>query len=364
MMEHLSYMLPACAPDLGGAASMLAEMGGMVIIHDAAGCMENYIVYDEPRWFGMDSMLYSSSLVELDAVLGNDEPLICGAVKAAQQLHPAFIAIIGSPVPAVTGMDLSGIAAEIEFRSGTPSFALDCSGFKPYHQGAGAALKALVQRFEEPACTQSGTLNLLGVTPLDFSHDQLQAICTLMTDAGWQINGTFCMNTTLDQVRTMAQAEHNLVISQSGLPAAKLLKRKYGIPFTCCCPVTAEQAACVGRKAETPRLAGDPRILVVGELLFAQSVSAAFEQALHVPALALSDTLSESELTAQFIRGWDLVLADPLCEALCPPGTEFFGWPHTALSSHLYPPAKPQQLDLILNSLPHKQAAAAERSNP
>ncbi len=362
-MDNLSFMLPACTPDLGGAVSMLAELGGMVIVHDAAGCMENYIVYDEPRWFGMDSMIYSSSLVELDAVLGNDEPLISGAVKAAQSLNPAFIAIVGSPVPAVTGMDLSGIAAEIEFRSGIPGFALSCSGFKPYQQGAGAALKELVQRFAQPADPEPGSMNLLGATPLDFTPEQLAWTRNLLTDAGWNVRGTFCMGTSLEDIKGMARAQHNLVISEAGLPAAKWLKRKFGTPFTCCVPFTTEMAAC---SAQTDFRLSDPdatpHILIAGEPIFAQSLAFALKQAHGAAALTVSDTLSEAELTRHLSKHWDLVVADPLCQALCSPGTAFFAWPHPALSSHLYTPGSPVQLESLLHSDFDKLSAAAERS--
>lgn len=47
-MSSLSKILPAYTPDLGGVCSALFELGGMLIIHDAAGCTENYTTYDEP----------------------------------------------------------------------------------------------------------------------------------------------------------------------------------------------------------------------------------------------------------------------------------------------------------------------------
>ena len=48
-MKDMRFVLPNLTPDLGGAASLLYELGGMTIFHDAAGCCENYAAFDEPR---------------------------------------------------------------------------------------------------------------------------------------------------------------------------------------------------------------------------------------------------------------------------------------------------------------------------
>ena len=350
MTEDLSFYLPACTPDLGGAASMLAELGGMVIFHDAAGCMENYAVYDEPRWFGSSALIYSSSLLQLDAVLGNDEPLIAGAVDAALQLKPAFVALIGTPVPAVTGMDLAGMAAEIEFRSHIPAFCVPCSGFQPYFRGAGQALAELIRRFAAPQPPLPGSVNVLGATPLDVSPEQLAALRARLEQAGWRMNGAFCMQSGLSDVVTMARAERNLVISEAGLPAAKLLQRRFGTPYTRLFPLTQQQAESL---APLPAAQdADPRVLVVGEPVFAESLAAALTQLRGEPAQALPVWTPEAVLAGQLEAPWELIVADPLLRPLCPPERKFFPWPHRALSAHLFPPAPPAQLEGLLSDLP------------
>ena len=50
-------------------------------------------------------MVYCSGLRELDAVLGNDEKFIRNICEAAKEMHPNFIALVGSPVPMVIGTD-------------------------------------------------------------------------------------------------------------------------------------------------------------------------------------------------------------------------------------------------------------------
>ena len=343
-MENLSFVLPAVTPDSDGAASMLAELGGMVIIHDPAGCMENYVVFDEPRWSDLHTMLYSSSLKQLDAILGNDEVLIADAVKTAETLHPAFIALVGTPVPAVTGMDLDGMAAEMEYRTGIPAFALSCSGFRPWFHGAGLALRALVKRFTEPAEPVPGTLNILGCTPADFSEEQKDALVRRMEQAGWRVRGTFCMDVTLEAVRHMAEAERNLVVSQSGLAAAKWMEKQFKTPYTVCCPLTAAQAAGVGRDTPAAGETGEKhpgRALVIGEPVFAKSLA-------EVLPYQVTDSISDAELESDILKkleeNWDAVFADPLCAPLIPEGVRFVAVPHRALSSYFYQPLTPSAL--------------------
>ena len=351
-MTDLSFYLPAPTPDLGGAASLLAELGGMVIFHDAAGCMENYAVYDEPRWFGSDSLIFSSSLLQLDAVLGNDAPLLDAAAEAAERLRPAFLALIGTPVPAVTGMDLAGMAAELEHRTGLPAFGVDCTGFRPYSFGAGQALARLAERFAQPRPREPGRLNLLGVTPLDFSPPQLAALQARLGQAGWR-STALCMGAGLEDVRALARAERNLVVSEAGLPAARLLQRRFGTPYTCLTPLTAEQAQTL---QDAPAAAPDaPRALAVGEPVLARSLAQALNRR-DLPTLAAADWTDEETLTRLLAQPWALVAGDPLLQPLCKRTERFFPWSHTALSSHLYAPAAPETLDALLGEESERSA--------
>ena len=102
------------AADTSGVCSALYELGGMTVVHDASGCNSTYATHDEPRWYDRKSMIYISALTESDVVMGNDGKFIRDVAKAAGELSPKFIAICGSPMPAMTGFDYSSAAEEIE----------------------------------------------------------------------------------------------------------------------------------------------------------------------------------------------------------------------------------------------------------
>lgn len=112
------------AADTSGVCSALYELGGMTVVHDASGCNSTYATHDEPRWYDRKSMIYISALTEADSVMGNDGKFIRDVAKAAGELSPKFIAICGSPMPAMTGFDYSSAAEEIERETGLITFLL------------------------------------------------------------------------------------------------------------------------------------------------------------------------------------------------------------------------------------------------
>ena len=146
-MKQTARIISIHAADTSGVCSMLYELGGMVVVHDASGCNSTYSTHDEPRWYRQDSMIYISALTEADAILGNDEKLISDVASAAKDLSPRFIALCGAPVPLLAGTDFPAIAAEVESRTGIPAFGLHTSGMHSYLTGASEALEAVVSRF-------------------------------------------------------------------------------------------------------------------------------------------------------------------------------------------------------------------------
>ena len=66
-MKGLRKYISPFSPDQSGAASVLFGYGGMLIIMDAGGCVGNVCGYDEPRWGGAKSAIFSaSSLAKTD----------------------------------------------------------------------------------------------------------------------------------------------------------------------------------------------------------------------------------------------------------------------------------------------------------
>ena len=67
-MKGLRKYLSPFAPDQSGAAAVLCEFHGLIIILDAGGCAGNICGFDEPRWFESRSAIFSAGLRDMDAL--------------------------------------------------------------------------------------------------------------------------------------------------------------------------------------------------------------------------------------------------------------------------------------------------------
>lgn len=243
-MKRAYRILPCYAGDVSGVCSALYELEGMVVIHDPSGCNSTYNTHDETRWFAKDSMIYLSGLSELDAILGSDRKLLEEVCEAAQTLRPRFVALASSPIPYLSGMDLTAIARLVEQRTGIPSFYVPTNGLRDYNKGMENAFLQLERRFlTEPVNIRPGTVNILGVTPLDYGPTQaVQSLRSWLQERGWQVQSCWAMGSTLDELRQAGAAEVNLVVSAGGLALAQALQRRYGTPYVAGIPIGSDGA--------------------------------------------------------------------------------------------------------------------------
>lgn len=374
-MKLTTRMLSTYTADISGICSAFYELGGMSIIHDASGCNSTYTTHDEPRWYTMDSMVYISALTELEAVMGDDEKLIGDIIDAANNLKPAFIAIGGTPIPMMMGTDFKGIAKIIEKRTGIPTFGFSTNGMHSYIDGIGMALERIATRFCPSSCAplerkegDRPAVNLLGVTPLDFSiTGNVEKMVHLFETNGFPVISCWAMGNTLQELSMAGKAHVNVVVSASGLPAAKKLKEKYGTPFVVGLPIgkeavdklfsLIEQAANTGRdlylQAESQTISADDKpILIIGEQVLASSLRCCLIEDLGMQnvvtlcplnpdkTLMGENALSvfEEEDIAKKVLEAKTVIADPIYRRLLPTDKSitFIDMPHEAYSGRIY----------------------------
>ncbi|MCH3967153.1 MAG: nitrogenase component 1 [Atopobiaceae bacterium] len=362
-MRQTQRIEPVYTGDVSGAASALFELGGMVVLHDPSGCNSTYNTFDETRWYDQDSLVFLSGLKESDALMGNDRRLVDDVVAAARDLAPRFVALVASPIPYLVGSDLDALAATIGRECGVPCFALPTNGMHDYVRGAGAAFAEVARRFVDDARPQPRHLNILGATPLDLMADgALGSIRAWVEGAGWQVTSCWAMGDTLDGLGRAAQGSVNLVVSATGMAAAKVLRERFGTPWVAGTPVpgfadglaraldAAERtgecsAPCGSRRADAPAATA----VVVGEPVAMGSVAVALAGRLGRPfrlvcpleadnaLLGAGDVLARGEEeVARELEGADLIVADPLWKLVAPPAARFLSVPHLAFSGRVY----------------------------
>ncbi len=356
-MKGLRLVIPPFAPDQSGAAGVFCMLPGLIVILDAGGCAGNICGFDEPRWFGSRSAIFSAGLRDMDAILGRDDKLVEKIAKACEKIRASFVAVIGTPVPAVIATDYRAVGRMIRKKTGLPVMMVNTDGTAGYDEGEKKAWKELVrlavEETGEPAESARNAVGILGLTPLSFhrafSGEELESI-----KAGVQQRegcDSVYIYTAIDEMETAALVRKNLVVSPSAIPAAEYLKERYGTPYEIWCDL--EWILPLEEKLQAAAEHPPKRVLVVHQQVLAcgirnilrdrtgAAVDVAswfgMEPSLQEPG---DRVLREEEEWMSLVRegGYDLIVADQLLARAVP---EYVGawWdlPHFALSGRLQP---------------------------
>lgn len=88
--------------------------------------------------------------------------------KPARSFPQIFIAVIGTPVPAVIGTDYRALSRMIEKKTGIPALTIDTDGTKLYDDGEKKTWKELFKKFAVEKDVEPGRIGIIGATPLEF----------------------------------------------------------------------------------------------------------------------------------------------------------------------------------------------------
>ncbi len=384
-MRESFRILPVYTGDVSGVCSALYELGGMVVIHDPSGCNSTYNTHDEVRWYDQDSLIFLTGLKHRDALLGNDQKLIDDTVQTAKLYAPKFITLCNSPIPFLNGTDFKAVAHCIERACGIPTFYVSTNAMHDYTAGAGEAFEMLAKKLvpaprQRPRQDADIRVNILGVTPLDYTAETDAArLRRSVEHIGFTPWSCWAMGDTLEQIERAGEADVNLVVSGSGLRAARYFAEGYGIPYVVGVPLPSqidELAALLRRAVETgeslslygalqPSDAKQQKntggTVIIGENITALAMAEEVRRLTGETVRVLGATEEGKEV---LVGGGGLaiwgeeecesalgalqperIIADPLYAPICPKDAEFVRWPHLAMSGRIYLREMPDILD-------------------
>ena len=338
-MKGLRKYLTPFAPDQSGAVSVLYGLGGILIICDAGGCVGNICGFDEPRWQEKRSAIFSAGLRDMDAIMGRDELLVKKLKMAAEQIEASFVALIGTPVPAVIATDYHALTRMAERKTGLPVLAVDTNGMDLYDKGASKAYMELFSRFagDMPQRDENGEnvsrenseekkgLGLLGCDPLDGSDlhapEKLKAYFEARGETELYIYG---MEGGLSAIKKAPLVKKNVVLSPSGLAAARYLEKKYGTSYQCMDPLA--ELFIREQLQKDPELKKAKKILIIDQQIAANTMREQLqteENEITVAGFFMMDKelkkpgdirLTEEDQCRRLLKegAFDLVIADPV----------------------------------------------------
>ena len=382
IMKQIASRISIYSADAFGVCSALYELGGLCVMHDASGCNSTYNTHDEPRWYDFDSMVYISGLSEMEAIMGDDQKFIDDIVYTAKELSPNFIAMAGTPIPTMIGTDFKAIANIIEKETNIPTFGFDTTGMHSYVSGAYKAFEALAKRFlkrndkesrgekkesiDKESREAKNTIikvNILGATPLDFSiNKSVEAMVDLLKENNFEVISTWAMGSSLEYIKNAGDADVNLVVSYSGMGAAKYMYENLNIPYVVGTPFGKEFAKKViedlkeVKSTKENKISYDNRkidknaeITIVGESIMSESLAYAISKEKNKTVNVISSLetdeklLLEGDKIAMFeddiekcLKNSKTIIADPLFRPICPLDSNFISLPHEAFSGRIY----------------------------
>ena len=382
IMKQIASRISIYSADAFGVCSALYELGGLCVMHDASGCNSTYNTHDEPRWYDFDSMVYISGLSEMEAIMGDDQKFIDDIVYTAKELSPNFIAMAGTPIPTMIGTDFTAIANIIEKETNIPTFGFDTTGMHSYVSGAYKAFEALAKRFLKRNDKESRgekkesidkesrevkntiiKVNILGATPLDFSiNKSVEAMVDLLKENNFEVISTWAMGSSLEYIKNAGDADINLVVSYSGMGAAKYMYENLNIPYVIGTPFGKEFANKVIEDLkevkstkenkisyDNRKIDKDAEITIVGESIMSESLAYAISKEKNKTVNVISSLetdeklLLEGDKIAMFeddiekcLKNSKTIIADPLFRPICPLDSNFISLPHEAFSGRIY----------------------------
>lgn len=382
IMKQIASRISIYSADAFGVCSALYELGGLCVMHDASGCNSTYNTHDEPRWYDFDSMVYISGLSEMEAIMGDDQKFIDDIVYTAKELSPNFIAMAGTPIPTMIGTDFKAIANIIEKETNIPTFGFDTTGMHSYVSGAYKAFEALAKRFLKRNDKESRgekkesidkesrevkntiiKVNILGATPLDFSiNKSVEAMVDLLKENNFEVISTWAMGSSLEYIKNAGDADVNLVVSYSGMGAAKYMYENLNIPYVVGTPFGKEFANKVIEDLkevkstkenkvsyDNRKIDKDAEITIVGESIMSESLAYAISREKNKTVNVISSLetdeklLLEGDKIAMFeddiekcLKNSKTIIADPLFRPICPLDSNFISLPHEAFSGRIY----------------------------
>lgn len=377
-MRKFLTCLPSLASDYSGACSVLFAMHSLNLLYSPGGCSSAVIECDEIRDL-RQTLFFSSKLGEMEAVMGADEEFLVHAEKLlAQNQQAEFITIMGTPVPALTGVDIEAIADRLSRRTGLTTLALPTEGFETYYSGVYNTLLSLGKRFLECRETKNNQVNIIGYTPLSLGNQiHFTELIDELGQFGLEINCSPVGKIDIETFKRMPSAAFNLVVSHEGLGLAQYMQKEFSIPYSMNVPVglwgmqqlfqvLAERVdihqsyAAKKRYTLTGRAQPGQRAVVIGEPLFASCMAACLhndfgfdhvettsfmkidrrmQKVYQEEALSYVHMFEGEEELAQWIDKIqpNIIVGDPLYQILtCEGSTQFVPIPHVGLSGPLY----------------------------
>ncbi len=231
-MSVVMTQIPPITSDVVGAICALSSVRSLNLLYAPVGCLAAVRASLDESY--LRNPLYAAQMTELDAIMGMEDAF-CNWVGELIQRHPEqeLISLIGAPIPAVSGVNLKGIANRLEREYQLPVLTIEVTGFNSCYVGMHLVWMALANRFFQPPVQHKGIrVNILGASQFVLgSNSILDDLLTVLHKAEIEVNCILDSCGNINALSEFCAVDCNLVLSHEAFETARWVQHRYGIPY-------------------------------------------------------------------------------------------------------------------------------------
>jgi len=223
-----------CAFD-GAKIALSPIVDAVHLVHGPIACEGNS--WDNRSALSSGSHLYrtafTTDMSEMDIVYGGEKHLFKAIRQIREHYNPPAIFLYQTCVPAIIGDDIESVAKAASEKFGLPVIPVNAPGFAGGknlgNKLAGEALLDYVIGTEEPECTTSTDLNIIGEYNLS---GELWQVKPLLERLGVRVSACISGDARYREVASSHRARAAmLVCSKAMINVARKMEERYGIPW-------------------------------------------------------------------------------------------------------------------------------------
>lgn len=213
--------------------SVVLEYGPAGTTHFGAGFYGSFGI-------NLENSLFTTHISEDDIVMGDVSRLEEAIVEIDDIYKPKVIFIVAAAVIAVIGTDIKGVCRYMQSKVNAKLVCFDDGGFGgDYTVGLENTYTLLTKEFALPHSPEKNSkkFNILGASAASYRiRSDVWELKDIMKRAfDMECNVALGLEAEIKDIENMGEAAINIVMRKEALPAAQLLKEKFGTPYVYQC---------------------------------------------------------------------------------------------------------------------------------
>ena len=234
-MSYVAQSIPMPSDYFGVLWALAGIKNALILEHGATGTtFYNAIGFSVMNKQSPKGILFTTGLDEDDVIMGREDKIVKAVKELDDRLKPELISLAATSVTSVIGLDLEGLAMELQPEINARLLTFSGGGFLgDYTVGIREVFNTLAREIAEPAAVKGDrSVNIIGPSIDSFNYpSDLAELTRMLGLLDVRVNTIFTQNASVEQIKRLPAASLNIVTRDLGLEAAQILEDRFGLPY-------------------------------------------------------------------------------------------------------------------------------------